>query len=270
MLTLFLSEGAAGSILALLLIPPRAAGRRFFRYAAAQTAALVILSLPLPAPGPPGRSRVALLSAAAALLVASAGAFHLGRSRAGLAMMALSALPALAGVAAGAAGLATAGASLPAPPPALYVADALTSGLTTGATLIAMVLGHSYLNVPGLSIAHLVRLTVALLAALGARAAVVAASVWWSRPMLAPLAALLADPQAAAPEGSPDPFVLVFLLVHLLFGLAAPAAFGVMAWRTARIGSTQSATGILYVGLIVVIMGELAGRYLLVLTGRPL
>jgi hypothetical protein len=69
------------------------------------------------------------------------------------------------------------------------------------------------------------------------------------------------------PEGGGDPLILVFVLIQVLAGALVPAVLAVMVWRTAAIASTQSATGILYVTLVLVIMGELAGRYLVTLAG---
>jgi len=42
-------------------------------------------------------------------------------------------------------------------------------------------------------------------------------------------------------------------------GLVAPLVLTWMAWQTARIRSTQSATGILYVVVIFCFLGELTG-----------
>jgi hypothetical protein len=43
-----------------------------------------------------------------------------------------------------------------------------------------------------------------------------------------------------------------------------------MTWETAKIRSTQAATGILYVDLFVVIIGELVAKYVLQATGLPI
>ena len=42
-----------------------------------------------------------------------------------------------------------------------------------------------------------------------------------------------------------------------------------MVGRTVRIGSTQSATGLLYVTMIFVLIGELISRYLYMTMGVP-
>jgi hypothetical protein len=43
-------------------------------------------------------------------------------------------------------------------------------------------------------------------------------------------------------------------------GFVGPLVFGWMAWQSARIRSTQSATGILYVVVIFCFLGELTGQ----------
>jgi hypothetical protein len=53
----------------------------------------------------------------------------------------------------------------------------------------------------------------------------------------------------------------------MLFGLAAPAVLGYLTWATARIRSTQSATGILYVDFFTVVVGEMLASYVLLSAG---
>ncbi len=269
LLSLFLTQAALGSCLALLLVPPRAAGRGFFRYTLGQTAVLLILGAALWRNAPAQPAARPWVATAAVLLLVSAGLFHLGRHRAGLATLAAGTLAAAVAAwlqtvsivpEAGRSG----GAAL------LFGLDALTASLLLGSVIVAMILGHFYLNVPGLAIAHLQRLSLLFLASVAARAAVVGASAFRSRASLRPLAELLLDPAGVPPGSSLDPFVLVLLLVHVAAGLAGPAVMAVMTWRTATIASTQSATGILYVALIMVIMGELASRHLLATARLPL
>ena len=57
--------------------------------------------------------------------------------------------------------------------------------------------------------------------------------------------------------------LLVWLPARWLLGLLGPTALGWMAWETARIRSTQSATGILYVVVIACFLGELTSLLLL-------
>ena len=52
-------------------------------------------------------------------------------------------------------------------------------------------------------------------------------------------------------------------------GLAGPALLSYLTWQTAKIRSTQSATGILYVDFFTVVVGEVLAKYLLLATRVP-
>ena len=54
----------------------------------------------------------------------------------------------------------------------------------------------------------------------------------------------------------------MFFWSRVFFGLLGPAAFAYMVHETARIRSTQSATGILYIAVIFVVIGEFLARFL--------
>jgi len=60
---------------------------------------------------------------------------------------------------------------------------------------------------------------------------------------------------------------VLFLGVRVVFGLLVPGVATLMAWRTARIRSLDSATGLLYVIAALVLAGEIAARTLFFLTG---
>lgn len=271
MLSLFLTEAAAGSLLVTLALPPRAAGRLFFRYAVAQSCTLVILGVALSSvtDNPPRLSTLLFGTAVVALLI-SAGLFHRGSPGAGMAMMVPGLIATLGGVMRDALGLIPMENSTTVSR-VIYPLDALTSGLVTGSVLMAMVLGHFYLNIAGLSIRYLQRLTLIAIGSIAARALFLAVTLSMHHEAIGPLMRVLLDTGAGPlPEGGLDPFVIVLIMLQVVFGLLAAATFVFMAWRSAKISSTQSATGILYVALIVVIMGELAGRYLVTMTRLPL
>jgi hypothetical protein len=130
-------------------------------------------------------------------------------------------------------------------------ADDLTSMAVLGTATTAMLMGHSYLISPAMSIAPLKRLLLALGAALVVRIGLACAALW------------LWKAHAGLPEGE----LLVWLPARWVLGLLGPLALGWMAWETARIRSTQSATGILYVVVIVCYLGELTSQLLLEKTG---
>jgi len=145
---------------------------------------------------------------------------------------------------------------------AMLVATDLTSALLLGAAAGAMILGHWYLVVLDLPITALRRLTVMLVLALILRTIVVAAV------MAGPAHAGL-EPARSVAAGlwSPDG---VFVWMRLLFGIAGPLSLVWFIWKTVEIRSTQSATGILYVQLFLVMAGELLAKYLRVAAGIPL
>ena len=62
--------------------------------------------------------------------------------------------------------------------------------------------------------------------------------------------------------GTLDNEVILLLLVRWAVGFAGVLGLTWMAWQTARIRSTQSATGILYVVVIFCFLGELTGQLL--------
>ena len=61
----------------------------------------------------------------------------------------------------------------------------------------------------------------------------------------------------------------IFFWQRVLFGLAGPLVLSYLVWETAKIRSTQSATGILYVDFFTVIVGEILAKYLLLSVAVP-
>ena len=63
---------------------------------------------------------------------------------------------------------------------------------------------------------------------------------------------------------------LLFVVLRWSFGLCGVLALLWMAWRTLKIPNTQSATGILYVAVIGVFVGELTAALLSAESAFPL
>jgi hypothetical protein len=61
----------------------------------------------------------------------------------------------------------------------------------------------------------------------------------------------------------------LFFLFRVLWGILGPLALAYFVWRTAELRSNQAATGLLYVALVFVLIGELLSSYLTVATGFP-
>ncbi len=257
---LFLLHLALGLLVTLFLVPERA-GRSFFKLCSASAATMVTAALGLllrrfrlaGGPGAPAGSHYGALLAASTLLllltVLYNRAWHFDWRR-------------LRGpLLAGASGAGFAAVVLSARGP-FFLASDLTSLLLLGAATAAMILGHYYLVVLDLPIAALRRLTLLLVAALGLRAGAVGVA------LLGPGHAGWAEARLIAGGlWSPDG---VFVWMRLLFGIAGPLSLVWFIWKTVEIRSTQSATGILYVQLFLVLSGELLAQYLQVAAGLPL
>ena len=186
--------------------------------------------------------RRALVWAAAALNAAYLLASIAQLPRSGLALAAGS-----AGIFALAA-LAAAGATRSAP---LFAAQLMLAALALGAVTAAMLLGHWYLVTPKLSPAPLRRMMWLLLAALGLQALlfIVAVTVVSSGPLGGPIGWLT--------------------WLRLVAGILLPIGITVLALLASRAASLQASTGLLYIGLALVMAGSIAGASLAYLTGVP-
>src|SRR5438034_11228773 len=107
-----------------------------------------------------------------------------------------------------------------------------------------------------MSLALLMRLLAALAGSVMLRIGLACLGLWW-----------WTSSQSTISLGTDATF---WLPVRWILGLIAPLVLGWMAWETARIRSTQSATGILYVVVIVCFLGELMSLLLLEKTGSIL
>jgi hypothetical protein len=123
----------------------------------------------------------------------------------------------------------------------------LLSGAVIGLVVHAMLLGHWYLNAPGMSVEALRRSIDGALLAWGAQV-VVSVGGW------------LAGGGAAGGGGSAT--VSALLALRWLAGLVGLPVLLWMSRKTLDIPNTQSATGILYVACLAAIVGELAGQLL--------
>jgi hypothetical protein len=133
------------------------------------------------------------------------------------------------------------------------LAEDFLSAAVLGTSTTAMLIGHSYLTAPAMSLAPLMRLLAALLVALALRAAGEAVAVWsWT---------------VGRSVVNLEEETLLWLGLRWAVGLAAPLVLAGMAREAARIRSTQSATGILYVVVIFCFLGELTSQVLRAVPG---
>ena len=145
--------------------------------------------------------------------------------------------------------------------PAASNLSALAGALLAGSTAATMTLGHWYLVDTTLSIRPLATGAALFLGAAGLRAAVAAGF-------------LVSGGHHALRIESPADLIYsttaLFFSFRTVTGLLAPLTLATLVRSTVRIRSTQSATGLLYVALILVLFGELTAIFLELLTGGAL
>lgn len=125
--------------------------------------------------------------------------------------------------------------------------DDFTSAAVLGTATTCMLIGHSYLIAPAMSLTPLRRSLVALGVSLLVRMALAAVGLWlWTT--------------SAATDNLE---AVLWLAARWAIGFVAPLVLAWMAWQTTKIRSTQSATGILYVVVILCFLGELTSMLLL-------
>jgi len=146
---------------------------------------------------------------------------------------------------------------------ALTVLSFLTSAAMLGGACTAMILGHWYLVIPSMEVAYLQSIVKGHIGSMLARIAVVGAAVWFA------IATWQAD--SGVPSFRHYIFSVdgIFFWQRDLFGLAGPAVLSYLTWQTAKIRSTQSATGILYVDFFTVVVGEVLAKYIVLATHVP-
>jgi hypothetical protein len=252
-LYLFLCHMGIGIVFTMLLISS-AAGVRFFRFTSAMAFILVVLGIAF-YPSAITFSRNARGVASAALLVALL-ALSLVVARRNPWRRQLLWLSAASGLVTLMAQAVSAPSAVPL---ALTIASFVTSAALLGSTFTAMLLGHWYLVLPSMDVSLLQSIVRFHLGSTVARGVAVGAVAW---------AAAATWDSLLAPSFRSYVFSIdgIFFWQRLLFGLIGPAVLAYMTWETAKLRSTQSATGILYVDLFMVMVGELVAKYLLLAT----
>lgn len=135
---------------------------------------------------------------------------------------------------------------------ALVLADVTSGGLVLGVTMAAMLLGHWYLNTPTMQLVPLKRLVLLMGAAVIVRGILMAIGL-----------SLEMSHHALGTT------TLWFVALRWLSGLIGVLVLAIMTWETLKVPNTQSATGILYVGVICSFLGELCSQLLSVETLYP-
>jgi hypothetical protein len=260
-LFLFLAHLAVGIVFSLVFVS-REAGVKFFRFNAGLAVVLLAVAFALRPPEASATEAGRLAVLALAVLEAAMLLYWgtIGRALA-------SVRPAIVGVAvaAGLVALVAEGIAQARGVSAqtMAVASFLSSAALLGGTCTAMILGHWYLVIPSLQVSHLQSIVKVHIVSMVVRVVVVAAAVFL---------AIVSWQPGTGP--SFKGYILsvsgIFFWQRVLFGLVGPGLLSYLTWETAKIRSTQSATGILYVDFFTVVVGEVLAKYLLLVTRVPL
>jgi protein NrfD len=261
-LFLFLTHLGLGIIFSLAVVS-RDAGVKFFRFNAGLAATLIAVALVFRS-GEDDDVRAARYAFQALLVAETAIVLYwatIGRALARVrpAILATACAAGLVALIAQAAAAAT-GRALAMQ--GLTLASFLSSAALLGGACTAMILGHWYLVIPSMQVTHLQKIVKVHMASMVVRIAVVLAAV---------IVAIATWEPGVGPSFRHYIFSIsgVFFWQRVLFGLAGPALLSYMTWETAKIRSTQSATGILYVDFFTVVVGEVLAKYLLLATNVP-
>jgi protein NrfD len=262
-LFLFLAHLGVGIVFTLVFVS-REAGVKFFRFNAGLAAVLIAIALAFRPSGQTGTGAMGAV-ALAALIVAET-AIVLYWATVGRTLASIRPLLVWTGVLGGIATLVTqalaASPDRSLPMLVLTAASFLSSAAFLGGACTAMILGHWYLIIPSMQVRHLQSMVKWHIASMVVRVAVVAAAVFVGLTVLQP---------GLSPSFRHYIFSVggIFFWQRVLFGLAGPAVLSYLTWETAKIRSTQSATGILYVDFFTVVVGEVLSKYLLLATRVP-
>lgn len=139
----------------------------------------------------------------------------------------------------------------------------LSASLMLGGFLSGMIFGHHYLVNTDMPRRLLVTMAWVLVGVLVLRIGAVGTTLLLYKEVIRPGTDFLNVLVSFQGHG-------IFFWERILVGLFIPAIVVAMIYGTAKIGSNQSATGIMYVAIAFVFIGELAARYLFLLSGIPL
>lgn len=143
-----------------------------------------------------------------------------------------------------------------------YIITAITSALVLGLVSGAMMFGHWYLIDLGMDVEYLrtfIRVIgIVLIADIIAMALALA------------ILAICGGPGASSAIADLFENHLTLFLMRMVLGPVASLVLAWMCWQTLKIPQTMAATGLLYIALMSVVVGEMLGRFILFRTALPL
>lgn len=255
----FFSHFGVGTLMALTLVRETELKRSFYLFTSTLCAVFIALSLFL-GDWPPGAGYLLL---SLPCVIGFYAWYAMGRRGAAQAALFAAVILGLVGVVGGLAHAAS-GMALGHLQRMLLSLNLIASLALSGIVLSTLILGHWYLISPRLSFRPLLRGASLFFCAVCFRLVIL-------------LAVLFSFGWAAGLEGklfldrllSWHEFGMFFLL-RIFWGILGPLVLSILVYKTAALQSNQSATGILYVALVFVLIGELIADYLWALAQIPL
>ncbi len=144
----------------------------------------------------------------------------------------------------------------------IYPISFFLSSLLLGSVTVGMLIGHWYLIDTGQTLDPFVRIFKFFVVALIAQSMLLAFSV--------PGLFYLGSPQSVAGLERLWSNHSTLLATRVLVGQLGPLILAWMIWRTLLIPHTMAATGLFYIALLGVFVGEILGKQILALTSLPL
>ncbi|MGH7855538.1 MAG: hypothetical protein ACREP3_18970 [Candidatus Binatia bacterium] len=143
----------------------------------------------------------------------------------------------------------------------IYPASFFLASILLGSVTVGMLIGHWYLIDTGQSLEPFARIFSFFVKALIAQCGFF---------LLAPVALyFLGGPQTVSALEQLWQRHSTLLITRVIVGEGAPLVLSWMIWRTLLIPHTMAATGLFYIALLGVFVGEILGRQILALTSLP-
>jgi hypothetical protein len=143
----------------------------------------------------------------------------------------------------------------------IYPVSFVLSALLLGSVTVGMLIGHWYLIDTGQTLEPFVRVYKYFMLALIVQAIFLLLS--------AALLHVLGSPDTASAVQRLWTSHATLLAMRVLAGQVAPLILAWMIWRTLLIPHTMAATGLFYIALLGVFIGDILGKQILALTGLP-
>ena len=144
----------------------------------------------------------------------------------------------------------------------IYPVSFVLSALLLGTALVGMLIGHWYLIDTGQTLEPFFRVFKLFVIVLLTQTTFL---------LIAPaILYLLGTPSAVSGLGQLWQDHLLLLVMRVLVSQVGPLVLSYMIWQTLKIPNTMAATGLFYIVLLGVVVGEILARQLLALTALPL